>query len=69
LLVKSWTMATKALLPIPSEFYGLEDAEEKMRKRYLDAIVDHDVYKRFETRAKIIKYIRNFFDAKDFLGN
>ena len=67
LLVKSWTMATKALLPIPSEHYGLEDTEEKMRKRYLDAIVDHDVYKRFETRAKIIKYIRNFFDAKDFL--
>jgi lysyl-tRNA synthetase class 2 len=67
LLVKSWTMATKALLPIPSEHYGLEDTEEKMRKRYLDAIVDHDVYKRFETRAKIIKYIRNFFDGKDFL--
>ena len=43
LLVKSWTMATKALLPIPSEHYGLEDTEEKMRKRYLDAIVDHNV--------------------------
>ncbi|HQV64788.1 MAG TPA: lysine--tRNA ligase [Candidatus Paceibacterota bacterium] len=66
-LVKSWTMATKALLPIPSEFYGLEDPEDKMRKRYLDAIVDHDVYKRFETRAKIIKYIRTFFDDKNFL--
>ena len=67
ILVKSWTMATKTLLPIPSEFYGLEDAEEKMRKRYLDAIVDNDVYKRFETRAKIIKYIRTFFDEKNFL--
>mgnify|MGYP000656241274 FL=1 len=67
ILVKSWTMATKTLLPIPSEFYGLEDPEDKMRKRYLDAIVDNDVYKRFETRAKIIKYIRTFFDEKNFL--
>jgi lysyl-tRNA synthetase class 2 len=67
ILVNSWTMATKTLLPIPSEHYGLEDAEEKMRKRYLDAIVDNDVYKRFETRAKVIKYIRTFFDNKNFL--
>jgi lysyl-tRNA synthetase class 2 len=67
ILVTSWVMATKALLPIPSEHYGLEDVEEKMRKRYLDAVVDHNVFTRFETRAKIIKYIRNFFDEKNFL--
>lgn len=67
LLVKNWCMATKALLPIPSEFYGLEDEEEKMRKRYLNAVVDPEVFKRFEARANIIKYIRNFFDAKNFL--
>ena len=67
ILVHSWTMATKALLPIPSEHYGLEDEEEKMRKRYLDAIVNPDVYKRFITRSHIIKYIRDFFDGKDFL--
>jgi lysyl-tRNA synthetase class 2 len=67
LLVKSWMIATKALLPIPSEHYGLEDEEEKMRKRYLDAVVNSEVYSRFETRAKIIKYIRQFFDDKKFL--
>lgn len=67
ILVSSWNMATKALLPIPSEHYGLEDVEEKMRKRYLDAVVDPAVFIRFETRAAIIKYIRTFFDAKNFL--
>src|SRR5690606_39120470 len=56
LLVKQWQMATKALLPIPSEFYGLEDEEEKMRKRYLNAVVDSEVFKRFEIRSNIIKY-------------
>ncbi len=67
ILVTAWHMATKALLPIPSEYYGLEDEEEKMRKRYLDAVVNPDIFKRFETRSKIIRYIRDFFDQKDFL--
>lgn len=65
--VHMWQMATKALLPIPSEYYGLEDEEERMRKRYLDAIVDPELFKRFELRARIIKYIRAFFDERDFL--
>lgn len=67
ILVNSWQMATKSLLPIPSEFYGLEDEEEKLRKRYLNAIVEPELFKRFETRSKIIRYIRDFFDRKDFL--
>lgn len=67
ILVTNWTIATKALLPIPSEHYGLEDEEEKLRKRYLAAIVDPDLFKRFQTRSKVIKYIREFFDARGFL--
>lgn len=67
ILVKDWCIATKSLLPIPSEFYGLEDEEEKLRKRYLDAVVDPELFERFEVRSKIIRYIRDFFDRKDFL--
>jgi len=67
ILTNQWVMATKALLPIPSEHYGLEDAEEKMRKRYLDATIDTDVFTRFQTRTNIIKYIRSFFDKKGFM--
>lgn len=67
ILVNGWTMATKSLLPIPSEHYGLEDEEEKLRKRYLDAIVNPELFKQFETRSKIIKYIREFFDTRGFL--
>lgn len=66
-LVNTWAIATKTLLPIPSEHYGLEDEDEKMRKRYLDAIVKPELFTRFETRSKIIKYIREFFDARGFL--
>ena len=66
-LVRSWTMATKALLPIPSEHFGLEDVEEKMRKRYLDALTNPELFKRFQLRSAIIKYVRFFFDTNNFL--
>lgn len=67
IMANVWMMATKALLPIPSEHYGLEDVEEKMRKRYLDAVVNQDVYQRFVTRSRVISYIRKFFDEKGFI--
>lgn len=67
ILCDSWMMATKSLLPIPSEHYGLEDVEEKMRKRYLDAVVNQDVYNRFIIRSRVISYIRKFFDGKGFM--
>lgn len=67
ILCNTWIMATKSLLPIPSEHYGLEDVEEKMRKRYLDAVVNQDVYNRFIIRSRVISYIRKFFDDKGFM--
>lgn len=67
LLIKDWKMATKALLPLPDKWHGLQDIEETYRKRYLDILMDKEVYSRFATRSKIVKYIRAFFDNKNFL--
>jgi lysyl-tRNA synthetase class 2 len=67
LLVKTWTMATKALLPLPEKWHGLQDVEETYRKRYLDLLSDESTFSRFETRSKIIKYIREYFYNKNFL--
>ena len=67
ILIKDWQMATKALLPLPDKWHGLQDIEETYRKRYLDILMDKDVYNRFVFRSKIIKFIREFFDNKNFL--
>ncbi len=67
ILIKDWKMATKALLPLPDKWHGLQDIEETYRKRYLDILMDKSVYDRFVLRSKIIKYIREFFDNKNFL--
>lgn len=67
ILIKDWQMATKALLPLPDKWHGLQDLEETYRKRYLDILMDKNVYNRFIIRSKIIKFIRKFFDDKNFL--
>ncbi len=67
ILIKDWQMASKALLPLPDKWHGLQDIEETYRKRYLDMIMDKEVYDRFIIRNKIVKYIRHFFDEKNFI--
>ncbi len=67
MLAKTWLMATKALLPLPEKWAGLQDIEERYRKRYLDLLSNKEAFDRFVTRGKIISYIRKYFDDKDFL--
>jgi lysyl-tRNA synthetase class 2 len=67
LLVSNFRMLTKALLPLPEKWHGLEDIEEKYRKRYLDILTNEDARKRFITRAKVVSEIRSMLDAEDFL--
>lgn len=52
---------------LPTMHYGLKDKEVRFRQRYLDLIMNEDVRQKFVTRAKIIKYTRDFFDAMGFL--
>ncbi|MEK6375460.1 MAG: lysine--tRNA ligase [Acidobacteriota bacterium] len=57
----------KALRPLPSKWHGLTDVEQRYRQRYVDLIVNDDVKAAFETRAKVVRYIRNWFDAHGFI--
>lgn len=65
--VQQFEILSKALLPLPSSWYGLKDVEERYRKRYLDLILNPDVRKVFEVRAKIIADVRKFLNEKGFL--
>lgn len=67
ILADTWKMASKSLLPLPEKWAGLQDTEEKYRKRYLDILSDREVFNRFILRSEIIKSIRNFLDEKGFL--
>lgn len=57
----------KSIRPIPDDWQGLKDTEERYRKRYLDLLLNPDVRKRFDAKSKIYKETRNYLDALGFL--
>jgi lysyl-tRNA synthetase class 2 len=65
--IKSWRMLTKGLRPLPEKWHGLQDAEERFRKRYLDLIVSTEVKDRFIKRSQIITEIRSVLNKEGFL--
>lgn len=67
LWAKSYTMLTKTLEPLPEKFHGIQDVEIKYRHRHLDLISDEDSRRVFQTRSKIIRYIRNYLDGAGFM--
>jgi lysyl-tRNA synthetase class 2 len=67
ILVKEWTLLSKALLPLPDKFHGLQDEELRLRKRYLDLLLNKDLREMFKRKAKFWSSIRNFLVKEDFL--
>lgn len=65
--VSDWRMLAKSLRPLPEKWHGLQDIEERFRRRYLDLLMNEEVRERFFLRSKIIKSIREFFEREDFL--
>lgn len=67
LQVKSWTMLSKSLLPVPDEWFGLKDEEKILRERYLDILLNDNVRAMFERRARFWNAIRYFLIERGFL--
>jgi lysyl-tRNA synthetase, class II len=66
-LVKKAEILSKSLLPLPEKFHGLKDEEEKLRKRYLDIIMNPEVKEIFIKKSKFWSTIRGFLLEKGFL--
>lgn len=65
--VTEWAPLVKSLHPLPSKFGGLQDEELRARRRYLDLFVNPEQKATFKTRARAIRYIRNFLDERAFM--
>ncbi|MFQ3574210.1 MAG: lysine--tRNA ligase [Thermodesulfovibrionales bacterium] len=65
--VKDLVILSKCLYPLPEKWHGLKDIEIRYRQRYLDLIVNPEVKDIFAKRSAIIKAIRDFLEAKDFI--
>lgn len=67
IIPKSITLLSPCLRQLPHLYYGLKDQETRYRQRYLDLMINESVRDIFITRAKIINYLRRFFDDLGFL--
>jgi lysyl-tRNA synthetase class 2 len=60
-------LLTKCLRPLPEKWHGLADVEARYRQRYLDLMVNAEARDLFETRSRIVRLLRRFFEERDFL--
>ena len=58
--VSKYKLLTKALLPLPEKWHGLEDVEERLRKRYLDFIMNPEERELFVKKSKFWQAMRGF---------
>jgi lysyl-tRNA synthetase class 2 len=61
------TFLSKAMLSLPEKFHGLADVELRYRQRYVDLFTNLDAREVFVKRAKVLRALRTFFDARGYL--
>jgi lysyl-tRNA synthetase class 2 len=65
--VVNFRLLAKSILPIPTEHFGIEDLETRLRKRYLDLMLNPEARELFRKKAVFWKTIRRFLEEQDFL--
>ncbi len=75
--VKTITFLAKAMIAMPEKYHGVSDVELRYRQRYVDLFMNStlneggpdEIHVRdvFLKRAKVLRAIRNFFDARGYI--
>jgi lysyl-tRNA synthetase class 2 len=65
--VEKLRLLVKSLRPLPDKWHGLADQEIRYRQRYVDLMISPESRRVFEIRTRIVKYLRNFLDAREFM--
>lgn len=66
LLAHSWRMLVKSLLPLPDKYHGLQNEEERFRKRYLDLLTRDDLRAMFKRKEHFWDVVRTFMKTEGF---
>jgi lysyl-tRNA synthetase, class II len=67
LVVQRVELLAKAISPPPEKFHGLQDVEERIRRRYLDLLASPETRARFRARSLLVRETRSFFEEAGFL--
>lgn len=66
-IAESLKVLTKSTRPLPEKWHGLSDVEIRYRQRYVDLVANPEVREVFLKRTRIVKQLRAFLDARDFV--
>ncbi|HVY68124.1 MAG TPA: amino acid--tRNA ligase-related protein, partial [Patescibacteria group bacterium] len=67
LQASGYKLLAKSLLPLPSEHFGLQDEETRLRQRYLDILLNPESKELFVKKNKFWTSMREFLVKKGFL--
>lgn len=65
--VKKFKLLSKSIRPLPEKWHGLTDKEERLRRRYLDLIMNPEVKDLFVKKHKFWNTMRNFLIERGFI--
>lgn len=65
--VSDWKVLSKNVRPIPTEYYGIEDTEEKIRRRYLDLMMNEETKDLFRKKNVFWQTTRSYLSSNGFL--
>ena len=65
--VERLVLLVKSLRPLPDKWHGLADTETRYRQRYVDLVMNEQSRLVFRARTLIVRYVRDFLDALDFM--
>ncbi len=65
--VATWRMLSKSLRPLPEKWHGLQDIEERYRRRYLDLLMSPEERERFALRSRSVALIRRFYAEQGYM--
>jgi lysyl-tRNA synthetase, class II len=66
-LADSFAITAKALRPLPDKHKGLTDSESRVRQRYLDLLTNPAARQMAETRAAVVRSVREELHARGYL--
>lgn len=65
--IKNLRLLAKSLRPLPSQWHGLENIETRLRKRYLDILMDREMRDIFVKKNIFWKTFREYLQKEGFL--
>ncbi len=63
----SFGIISKSMRPLPEKWHGLQDAETRVRQRYLDLLSNERVVRNAKARSKVASAVRRFMEERGFI--